>query len=217
MSTRGRFITLEGGEGAGKSTQVRRLVARLGEHGIAALATREPGGAPGAEAIRKLLVASEAPDWSPAAEALLMTAARADHVEHTIEPALAAGKWVVSDRFFDSSVAYQGIGRGYGADEVRRLQRLALGNFAPDLTLILDLDPETGLARAGRREAETGDGEDRFEKMGGDFHRTLREAFHTIAQREPGRCLLIDADGDEDTVAGRLWEAVTARLLPEAA
>lgn len=217
MSTRGRFITLEGGEGAGKSTQVRRLVERLAGQGIDAVATREPGGAPGAETIRRLLVSADSHDWSPAAEALLMTAARVDHVEHTVEPALAAGRWVVSDRFFDSSVAYQGVARGFGAARVRELQSLVLGDFAPDLTLILDLDPETGLARAGRRESVNGGGEDRFERLGADFHHRLREAFRDIAAQAPERCLLVPADGDEDAVAERLWQAVEARLLGQAA
>lgn len=206
--TRGRFITLEGGEGTGKSTQVKRLAAVLEKRGIAALTTREPGGSPGAEEIRKLMVEGEPGRWNAITETLLAYAARADHVARTIGPALAAGTWVISDRFSDSTFAYQGVGRGLDRETIRRIDSAVLDDFAPDLTLVLDLDVGTGLARAHARAA----GEDRFEKFGADFHERLRQAFLDIAKRNQQRCRVIDAGGSEDQVAERVFAAVAGRF-----
>lgn len=209
----GRFITLEGGEGAGKSTQVKRLAVRLEACGLAVVQTREPGGTPGAEAIRQLLVTGATDRWDAMTETLLHYAARRAHVEKTVKPALARGAWVVSDRFADSTMAYQGYAGSVGRDAVADLHRLVLGDFAPDLTLILDLPVEQGLQRAQARHAgQAGGIEDRYERMGTAFHETLRRAFHDIAAREPQRCLVIDAAGTPDMVADALWQAVTGRF-----
>jgi dTMP kinase len=206
----GRFITLEGGEGAGKSTQARRLADRLAARGHAALVTREPGGSEGAEKIRELLVTGAADRWSPMTETLLVYAARRDHIERTIAPALAAGDWVVSDRFADSTRAYQGAGGGVSGSLIQALERYVLGETRPDLTLILDLPVETGLARiAARTHAET-----RFEAKGEAFHQRLREGFLAIARVEPDRCAVIDATQDLDAVETAIWAAVEARLAP---
>lgn len=207
---RGKFISLEGGEGAGKSTQAKLLRSALEAKGHAVVLTREPGGAPGAEEIRKLLVEGEPERWTPLAETLLFLAARADHVARTIEPALAAGKWVISDRFADSTFVYQGIARGLGMDAVRVMQRDTVGDFQPDLTLVLDVNPHDGLARAGAR----GSGEDRFERFDDGFHGRLRDGFRVIAQAEPQRCALIDGNAGVETVAAGIWAAVTERLRP---
>ena len=206
----GRFITLEGGEGAGKSTQARRLGDRLAGRGRKTVVTREPGGSAGAEAIRALLVTGAADRWSPISETLLMYAARRDHIERTIAPALAAGAWVVSDRFADSTRAYQGAGGGAPGSLIQSLERYVLGETRPDLTLILDLPVEAGLARiASRDHAET-----RFEGKGEDFHRRLREGFLAIARVERDRCVVIDAGQPVEAVAAAIWAAVESRLAP---
>jgi dTMP kinase len=205
---RGRFITVEGGEGAGKSTQAALLVAALERAGIAALGTREPGGSAGAEAIRRLLLEGEGARWDAHSEALLLTAARRDHVTRLIEPALVRGMWVVSDRFADSTLAYQGYGRGLAVAEIATLQRFALGDFAPDLTLILDLPVAAGLARAAARSA----GADRFERLDPSFPARLRQGFGEIAASEPGRCVLIDASGEPQAVHRAVLDAVAGRL-----
>jgi len=189
MPKRGVFITFEGGEGAGKSTQAKLLAAALRRTGRDVVATREPGGAPGAEAIRKMLVRGKAERWTPLAEALLFSAARAEHVEKTIEPALAAGYDVVCDRFADSTMAYQGHVRGVDMEFIAALTDEAAEGCTPDLTLILDLPPEQGLKRAKKR----GGKEHRFEKFDLTFHRFLRRAFLVIAKAEPKRCVVIDA------------------------
>jgi dTMP kinase len=207
-SATGRFITLEGGEGTGKSTQVRRLAAALEARGIKALVTREPGGAPGAEEIRKLMVEGEPGRWNAITETLLAYAARADHVARTIGPALKEGRWVISDRFSDSTYAYQGVGRGLDRETIRRIDSAVLDDFAPDLTLVLDLDVATGLARAHARAGV----ENRFEKFGTDFHEKLRQAFLDMARRHPERCRVIDASGTEDQVAEKIFAAVSARF-----
>lgn len=205
---RGLFITLEGGEGGGKSTLARGLGARLEARGRDVLSTREPGGTPGAEAIRALLVNGPVDRWGPAAEALLMSAARADHVARAIVPALDAGRDVLCDRFFDSTMAYQGLAGGLGADAADVLAQVATGGLSPDITLILDLDPEIGLARAAARNG----GEDRFEAKGLAFHSALREAFRRIAAANPQRCVLIDAGQAPEDVLGAAWAVVAARL-----
>ena len=206
--SRARFITFEGGEGAGKSTQIELLAAALTEAGISVRTTREPGGSPGAEEIRELLVTGHTERWDAMTEALLHFAARRDHLQSVVLPSLEAGHWVLSDRFTDSTMAYQGYGHGLGREAVEALHALVVGDFTPDLTLILDLPVDLGLERALARR----DGEDRYEALGRDFHDRLREAFHEIAGREPGRCALIDASGDVETVHGAVRACVAERL-----
>jgi dTMP kinase len=204
----GRFITFEGGEGTGKSTQARALAERLKAQGRDAVLTREPGGSPGAEAIRDLLVRGEADRWSPVTETLLMYAARRDHIERVIRPALQAGRWVVCDRFADSTRAYQGAGGRAPMDLIGALEAQVLEGLKPDLTFVMDLPPETGLARAGARP----DLDTRFESKGQAFHGRLRQAFLDIAAQEPDRCVLIDATGSVEEVASRLWAELGGRL-----
>jgi dTMP kinase len=211
-SNKGRFLTFEGGEGVGKSTQIRYLAARLESSGVAVLVTREPGGAPGllaqASALRQLLVEGDPNAWSPESEALLNYAQRVEHVRRIIKPALANGTWVLCDRFADSTMAYQGYGHRLGPDFVKKLHRLVLGSFAPDLTLVFDLPLEVGLKRAlSRAGAET-----RFERMGLEFHKRLRQGFRAIARQNPKRCRLVDASGDETTVAKRIERLVAIRF-----
>ena len=205
---RGRFITLEGGEGAGKSTQIRLLAEALRGDGIAVTTTREPGGAPGAERIRTLLVDGATDRWDGVSEALLHFAARREHLVRTVWPALDRGDWVISDRFADSTMAYQGYGLGLGRALVESLYAQAVGDFRADLTLILDLPVEQGLARAAARNG----GGTRYERMGVDFHRRLREGFLDIARREPDRCVVIDATLPIETVARAMLAAVRERL-----
>lgn len=209
----GRFITLEGGEGAGKSTQARRLASWLGACGIDCLLTREPGGSPGAEDIRTLLVTGEPGRWDAVTEALLMNAARRDHVVRTIRPALAAGKWVICDRFLDSTLAYQGYAGGVPLATLRSLIDAAVEGTRPDLTLVLDLRPETGLARAHGGGLGT---ETRFERKGLAFHAAVRDGFRAIVADEPGRCAVVDAGGSADEVAAGIVETVSRRLGVEA-
>lgn len=209
---KGRFITFEGGEGAGKSTQLRRLVGTLEATGITAIATREPGGAPAAEEIRALLVSGAPERWHPLSEALLVNAARNEHLERLIRPALAAGEWVVCDRFTDSTTAYQGIARGLGWQVTDTLAALVVRDTRPDLTIILDVPAEIGLARASARQQRTAGGGDRYERFDMAFHETLRRAFLDIAKAEPDRCVVIDATQDEDKVAAQVRAVVAARL-----
>lgn len=206
--SRGRFITLEGGEGAGKSTQVRRLAAWLAERGIEVIATREPGGSAGAEAIRALLVEGATDRWDAVTETMLHFAARRDHLRVTILPALERGAWVISDRFADSTRAYQGMVQEAGDDVVERLYAIAVGDLRPDLTLMLDLPVEKGLARAAER-----GGENRYERMGSAFHERLRLAFLDIAAGDPGRCVVVDADDDVDAITDRIAAVVAERLI----
>ncbi|MGD9535832.1 MAG: dTMP kinase [Alphaproteobacteria bacterium] len=206
---RGRFITFEGGEGAGKSTQVQALVARLNASGIAAVATREPGGAPGAELIRRLLVDGPATRWEPLAEVLLHFAARREHVVRTVWPALERGEWVVSDRFADSTMAYQGFGQGADRGAIGAICRATLGAFAPDLTIVLDLPVELGLARA---EARENGGKSRYERMDRAMHERLRDGFLAIARGAPERCVVLDATADAGSVAAAVSAAVSERL-----
>lgn len=208
MADKGRFITFEGGEGAGKSTQLKRLAASLRKRGIDVVTTREPGGSPGAEQIRGLLVSGDPDRWDGTTEALLHFAARRDHMRSTVWPALEAGKWVLCDRFADSTLAYQGYGHGLPHEAIRDLYRVTLGDFAPDLTLILDLPVEAGLKRAAAR----GGAEDRYEKMDRAFHQRLRDGFLTIATQEPRRCAVVPADQSEDRVAAVILAVVDERL-----
>lgn len=200
----GLFISFEGGEGVGKSTQVRRLAARLQAAGREVVTTREPGGSPGAEAIRNLVLNGSADRWSPVTETLLMYASRRDHIERTLRPALARGAVVLCDRYADSTRAYQGAAGGADPELIQALETFILEDVRPARTLIFDLDPELGLARAlGRPDAEA-----RFESKGLDFHRRLRAGFLAIARDEPERCRIVDASGDPDTVEARVLEAL---------
>ena len=208
VSARGRFITLEGGEGAGKSAQARRLAARLSALGVEIVPTREPGGTPHAERLREAILSGSLRELGPEAEAIAFAAARIDHVDELIRPALERGAWVISDRFADSTRAYQGAAGNLGAAFVERLERIAVGDTRPDLTLILDIDPEQGLARAARRSGAA----DRFEQEGPEFHETLRRAFLDIAEAEPTRCAVVAGGDDEETVAAAIWEVVSRRL-----
>ena len=208
---RGKFITFEGGEGAGKSTQARLLRTALEARGKTVVITREPGGSPGAEEIRKLVVEGEPERWTPLSETLLFLAARADHVAKVIEPALSAGRWVISDRFSDSTYVYQGVARGLGTETVARLHQAAFGSFAPDLTLVLDLDPSVGLKRAETRKSGA---ENRFERFDGAFHERLRKAFRDIAAANQRRCVLIDGNRAPEDVAVDVWRVVEKRLQP---
>ena len=205
----GRFITLEGGEGAGKSTQVALLAKHLRVRGIGVVETREPGGSPGAEKIRDILVDGPTDRWDPVTETLLHFSARREHVVGTIRPALARGAWVLCDRFADSTRAYQGYGLGVDQALIDRLYRDTVGDLAPDLTLILDIPVEAGLRRADARRA----GGTRYERMAVDFHRRLRDGFLEIARKEPRRCVVIDAAGTVDAVAEAIQTAVDGRLI----
>jgi dTMP kinase len=208
----GRFITLEGGEGAGKSTQASILVNRLLRAGRRVVATREPGGSPLAENVREALLSGQVWQFGPLAEAVLFSVARADHLDQTIIEALQQGKWVVCDRFIDSTRAYQGASAGVPRSVIGALERLTTGGLLPDLTIILDLPVEEGLARAAHR-AGTG-GPDRFEAQDLVLHERIRRAFLDIAEEEPQRCIVIDANQPEAVVAEDLWEAVVERLRP---
>lgn len=205
MARRGRFITLEGGEGAGKSTQARRLATALAAQGLPVLRTREPGGSPGAEAIRDVLLG--AGPWDPVAETVLHFAARREHVARMIEPALAAGIWVVCDRFADSTLAYQVAGQGTPRAIWDGLAAITLGGLRPDLTLVLDIPPEAGLARAEAR-GET----NRYETLGLAFHTRIRDAFLAVAAAEPERCAVVDATRALDDVATAIAAAVRERF-----
>lgn len=205
-AARGRFITLEGGEGAGKSTQARKLAAHLSACGIPVLVTREPGGSAGAERIRGLLLDGQG--FDPVAEAMLMFAARREHVVATIRPALEAGMWVISDRFADSTRAYQCHGQGVPGEVYRRLADLALEGLAPDLTLILDVPPEAGMARAAAR----GVAADRYERLDTGFHARVRAGFLAIAAAEPGRCAVLDATTGVEQVSASIRAVVAERL-----
>lgn len=205
--TTGKFITLEGGEGAGKSTQVRRLAEALEREGKSVTTTREPGGSTGAEAIRGLLLDPSA-QWTPASEVMLHFAARADHFTTCIAPALKQGDWVICDRFADSTRAYQGYGLGVSQEAIDRLYKIALGDVQPDLTLILDLPVATGMERLKSRAEAT----DRYEQMDTAFHERLRQGFLQIAADNPARCVVLSAEDDMDSVAAEILASVQARL-----
>ena len=202
---RGRFVSLEGGEGCGKSTQLRRLAEALRARGVEVVETREPGGSPGAEAIRKLLLEGEAERWSAGAEAVLFAAARGDHVEKTIEPALERGAWVLSDRFLDSSLAYQGGAGGIGLESVRRLHEIGSGGFLPDRTLLLELPATAAAERAGARDVA---GADRIGGREQAYHSDVAAAFASLAEAEPERFRRIDASGSPEQVTSRLLAAI---------
>jgi dTMP kinase len=205
---RGLFITFEGGEGTGKSTQVARLASRVRGAGRQVVVTREPGGSPGAEVIRGLLVTGDADRWSPLTEALLVNAARRDHIERIIGPALEAGQIVICDRFADSTRAYQGVAGGVPDQVIAALEAAVLGLLRPDVTIVLDLPVAAGLGRAASR----ADAEGRFEAKGEAFHQRLSEAFLGIAAAEPDRCIVIDAAGAPEEVETRIWSHIAPRL-----
>lgn len=210
MRNRGRFITFEGGEGVGKTTQINALAEYLRENGKTVITTREPGGTEGAEAIRAIVLEGSTDRWDAMTELLLIYAARRDHVMRVVIPAIARGDWVVCDRYADSSIVYQGVVRGLGAETVRRLHRLSLQNFWPDLTVLLDLDAAAGLQRAGERDQHASY---RFERMGADFHDKVRKAFLNLAKDDLRRFTVVDAAQDVDKVAADIQAAVTARLM----
>jgi dTMP kinase len=212
---RGRFITFEGGEGTGKSVQATLLANRLRGLGLSVVLTREPGGSPGAEIIRHVILSGAAKPFGAHAEAILFAAARDDHIRHTIKPALERGQWVISDRFADSTRVYQGTLGNVDPKLIQGLERITVGDLKPDITFILDVPTEVGLARA---QARRGDEEaDRFERESVEFHEKLRNAFRKLAQSEPERCVLIDANAPSATVAERVWKVITERLDPATA
>ncbi len=204
---RGQFITFEGGEGAGKTTQAKMLCEALESAGIETLLTREPGGTFGAESIRKLVLEGTQDRWSGMSELLLMYAARLDHVEKLIKPALERGVWVISDRFADSSLAYQGYARGLGADKVRAVHEAVMDGFTPDLTILFDMDPIVAMKRVETRGEEIS----RFDAEDIHFHKTLRQAFLSIAEEEPDRVFTLDADGSRSGVHTRILFALTQK------
>jgi dTMP kinase len=207
MTRRGRFVTFEGGEGAGKSTQIERLAAALRAAGLDPLVTREPGGTPGAEQIRRLLVEGPPERWLPLSEALLLLAARYDHVMRRIAPALADGRWVLCDRFMDSTRVYQGVAGAVGAALIDRLHASVLGDLRPDLTVILDVPVATGLARRQGAPATQ-----RYERMPGAFHERVREGFLALARAEPDRCVVVGATRPADAVAVDIRDLVARRF-----
>ena len=212
---RGRFITFEGGEGAGKSTQIRMLADRLNAAGQRAIVTREPGGSPGAEIIRHVVLSGMGKLLGPEAETLLFAAARDDHVHAVIQPALEQGVWVLCDRFADSTRAYQGRLGHVAPGVLNAMERVTIGGLKPDLTFILDIPVEIGMKRAALRRGN--DIPDRFEAEGVLFHQQLREAFRQIAANEPQRCALLNADADAGEVAAKVWATVQQRLIPDTA
>jgi len=217
-ASRARFITFEGGEGVGKSTQVKRLVASLGRRSIAAVRTREPGGTPKAEAVRAFILQGRSEQWGPGAEAVLFAAARLDHVNQLIAPNLDGGRWVISDRFSDSTRAYQGLTGGVDGKLIDALETLALNGHKPDLTIVLDMDPVVAFRRVMARETEAALVEtgDRFEKEDLDWHRRLRDAFLAIARNNVERCVVIPAGQSEDALEQEIWDVLTRRF-PELA
>jgi dTMP kinase len=211
---RGKFITFEGGEGTGKSTQAAMLALRLESYGLAVRLTREPGGSPGAEIIRHVLLTGAAKPLGADVEAMLFAAARDDHVQCTILPALRSGKWVVCDRFADSTRVYQGILGQVDQKLINVLERVSVGELSPDLTVILDMPVQAGLERARLRRGNAQ--ADRFEGEGAEFHEKLRDAYLAVAAREPDRCVVVDASASKEVVANAIWQAVESRLQPPA-
>ncbi len=213
-ASRARFITFEGGEGVGKSTQVKRLLHHLQQQAIDAVRTREPGGTPRAEAIRSFILQGRSESWGAGAEAVLFAAARLDHVNQLVAPNLRNGVWVLSDRFHDSTRAYQGLTGGVNDKLIEALETLALDGHTPDLTIVLDMDPEAAFQRVAQRALEDGLAltGDRFEKEELDWHKRLRDAFLAIAKANPDRCVVISADQSEDELEAAIWQAVTRRF-----
>lgn len=209
-----RFITFEGGEGVGKSTQIKRLLANLDRIGLSAVRTREPGGTPKAEAIRAFILQGKSEEWGAGAEAVLFAAARLDHVNELVAPNLAAGRWVLSDRFSDSTRAYQGLTGGVETKTIDALEELALNGHTPDLTIILDMDPKKAFDRVAERAAEDGIPAlaDRFEKQDLEWHIRLRENFLDIVANNPKRCVLIDADQSLDAIEADIWAVMVERF-----
>ena len=208
----GKFITFEGGEGTGKSTHAAMLANRLESLGLGVLLTREPGGSPGAEVIRHVLLSGAAKPFGPEAEAMLFAAARDDHLQCTILPALSAGKWIVCDRFADSTRVYQGILGKLDRRFIKALERVSIGTLSPNLTFVLDVPVALGQDRTARRRA--GGNPDRFEAEKTEFHENLRQAYLALAASEPERCVIVDASGMKDDVAKRIWATVNSRLNP---
>lgn len=211
--TKACFITLEGGEGAGKSTLARALAARLADRGLSVVLTREPGGSPKAEAIRETILSGGVKEHGPFVEALMFSAARIDHIDSHIAPALARGEWVICDRFIDSTRVYQGLLGALDTSLLAELEKVTVAGLMPDLTLMLDLDPEVGLARAAKRRSPD-EATDRFESETLEFHRRLRQGFLDIAAREPGRCAVLDASMPPESLAESAWEVLKRRLSP---
>ncbi len=209
---RGKFITFEGGEGTGKSTQAAMLALRLESLGLRVLLTREPGGSPGAEIIRHVLLSGAAKPFGPEAEAMLFAAARDDHIRCTILPALEAGQWVICDRFADSTRVYQGALGEVDQRLIKALERVSVGDLYPDLTLVLDIPAALGLKRAARRRG--GANPDRFEAETIDFHDKLRQAYLSLAAAEPERCVVVDTAAPKEKVARQVWKAVNSGLQP---
>jgi dTMP kinase len=211
---RGRFITFEGGEGTGKSSHAKLLADRLESVGLEVVVTREPGGSLGAEIIRHVILSGAAKPFGPAAEAILFAAARDDHLAQTIRPALARGAWVICDRFADSTRVYQGILGKVDLDLILALERIVVGNDKPDLTIVLDVPVEQGLARAAKRRGAGA--ADRFEAEAAEYHVKLRDAFRSLAAQNPDRCVLIDTTPPRPEVAGHIWNDVQSRLMSDA-
>lgn len=209
-SSKGKFITFEGGEGAGKTTQIKLLSEKLSSDGFDVVLTREPGGVPEAEKIRDLLVHRDGGDWDALSECLLLFAARRMHIENLIKPALAQGKIVLCDRFTDSTIAYQGYGHGFHIERIREIESLSIHSFSPDLTFIMDLPVEKGLARAGRRLERDQSGEDKNEMRPVDFHEALRQGFLEIAAQNIQRCHVIDAMQSVDVIANEVYAIFTS-------
>ena len=218
QASHARFITFEGGEGVGKSTQVKRLLANLADASIDAVRTREPGGTPKAEAVRSFILQGRSESWGAGGEAVLFAAARLNHVNELIAPNLRAGKWVISDRFHDSTRAYQGLTGGVDDKLIVALETLALDGHTPDLTIVLDMDPEIAFRRVAQRALEDGLAltGDRFEKEDIEWHKRLRESFLAIARANPDRCVVISAEQTEDALEAAVWGAVGSKF-PELA
>ncbi|VAW14316.1 Thymidylate kinase [hydrothermal vent metagenome] len=211
-----KFITFEGGEGVGKSTQVKQLLTRLGHCSISAVCTREPGGTPKAEAIRSFILGGSSQSWGVGAEAVLFAAARLDHVTKLVAPNLESGNWVISDRFHDSTRAYQGLTGGVEPKLIDALEELALNGYEPELTIMMDMDPKTAFERVEQRAIASGIpvAADRFESEDLDWHQRLRDGFLQIAKNNPQRCFVVDAAGDELDIAEEIWDVVT-KQFPE--
>ncbi|MCB1518781.1 MAG: dTMP kinase [Hyphomicrobiaceae bacterium] len=209
-----RFITFEGGEGVGKSTQVKLLLEKLHNEGVGTVRTREPGGTPRAEAIRSFILSGQPQSWGTGAEAVLFAAARLDHVNELVAPSLEAGKWVLSDRFHDSTRAYQGLNGGVDTKLIDALEILALNGHTPDLTIVLDMDPEKAFERVEKRALEDGIpiSADRFEREDLEWHRRLRDAFHDIVKNNEERCVMLSADQSEEELAEEVWALVRGRF-----